>query len=317
MLISRENSPKRFHHVRLLGGACLLVPFVVISLAQYRSPSQSTLSALKSSPPGASAANAVSVPAQPLNQAAFDAEMSRLDALIRANDFDGLVTAADQIENTWRKNGGQFYGRLMLEVSNSLANFFSETNRDELSQKYASLALARADTMSLRLETMLLGFLTRDLAPRAAADAQGVSWAQERSSKTKLWLHAWSRLEKGINRNFDFSDRPLLNVRPPEETGLPAGAAPESIRDQKLRAAYKAAIAANAAKAQEYNKQFELKSLDGLFTKKAEEYIVRVYAKPPYNLDELERHLTASGLDQTIRKRVLSEVVKRLSQAEN
>ena len=317
MLISRENSPKRFHHVRLLGGACLLVLFVVISLAQYRSPSQSTLSALKSSPPEASAANAVSVPAQPLNQAAFDAEMSRLDALIRANDFDGLVTAADQIENTWRKNGGQFYGRLMLEVSNSLANFFSETNRDELSQKYASLALARADTMSLRLETMLLGFLTRDLAPRAAADAQGVSWAQERSSKTKLWLHAWSRLEKGINRNFDFSDRPLLNVRPPEETGLPAGAAPESIRDQKLRAAYKAAIAANAAKAQEYNKQFELKSLDGLFTKKAEEYIVRVYAKPPYNLDELERHLTASGLDQTIRKRVLSEVVKRLSQAEN
>ncbi len=312
MLISRENSPKR-----LLGGACLLVLFLVISLAQYRSPSQSTLSALKSSPPEASAANAVSVPAQPLNQAAFDAEMSRLDALIRANDFDGLVTAADQIENTWRKNGGQFYGRLMLEVSNSLANFFSETNRDELSQKYASLALARADTMSLRLETMLLGFLTRDLAPRAAADAQGVSWAQERSSKTKLWLHAWSRLEKGINRNFDFSDRPLLNVRPPEETGLPAGAAPESIRDQKLRAAYKAAIAANAAKAQEYNKQFELKSLDGLFTKKAEEYIVRVYAKPPYNLDELERHLTASGLDQTIRKRVLSEVVKRLSQAEN
>ena len=317
MLISRENLPKRFHHVRLLGGACLAVLFVVISFAQYRSPSQSTLSALKSSPPEASAANAVSVPAQPLNQAAFDAEMSRLDALIRANDFDGLVTAADQIENTWRKNGGQFYGRLMLEVSNSLANFFSETNRDELSQKYASLALARADTMSLRLETMLLGFLTRDLAPRAAADAQGVSWAQERSSKTKLWLHAWSRLEKGINRNFDFSDRPLLNVRPPEETGLPAGAAPESIRDQKLRAAYKAAIAANAAKAQEYNNQFELKSLDGLFTKKAEEYIVRVYAKPPYNLDELERHLTASGLDQTIRKRVLSEVVKRLSQAEN
>lgn len=317
MLISRENSPKRFHHVRLLGGACLAVLFVVISLAQYRSPSQSTLSALKSSPPEASAANAVSVPAQPLNQAAFDAEMSRLDALIRANDFDGLVTAADQIENTWRKNGGQFYGRLMLEVSNSLANSFSGTKRDELSQKYASLALAKADTLSLRLETMLLGFLTRDLAPRAAADAQGVSWAQERSSKTKLWLHAWSRLEKGINRNFDFSDRPFLNVRPPEETGLPAGAAPESIRDQKLRAAYKAAIAANAAKAQEYNKQFELKSLDGLFTKKAEEYIVRVYAKPPYNLDELERHLTASGLDQTIRKRVLSEVVKRLSQGEN
>ena len=313
MLISRENSPRRSRHVRLLGGACLLVLLAVISLAQYRSPSHSTLSAPESSRPTPSAVNAGSDPAKPVNQAAFDAEMSRLDALIRANDLDGLVAAADQIENTWRKDGGQFYGRLMLEVSNSLANSFSGTKPDELSQKYASLALTRADTMSLRLETILLDFLSRDLT----ANTQEANWVKERSDKTKFWLHAWARLEKGINRNFDFNDRPLLNVRPPEETGLPTGTAPEAIRDQKLRATYKAAIAANSKKAQEYNKQFELKSLDGLFTKKAQEYIVRVYALPPYNLDELERHLTASGLDQTIRKRVLSEVVKRLSQAKN
>lgn len=313
MLISRENSPKGFHHVRLLGGACLAVLFVVISLAQDRSPFQSTLSAPESSPPRTSAVNAGSDPAQPLNQAAFDAEMSRLDALIRANDLDGLVAAADQIENTWRKDGGQFYGRLMLEVSNSLANSFSGTKPDELSQKYASLALTRADTMSLRLETILLDFLSRDLT----ANTQEANWVKERSDKTKLWLHAWARLEKGINRNFNFNDRPLLKVRPPEETGLPAGTAPEAVIDQKLRATYMAAIAANSAKAQDYNKQIELKSLDGLFTKKAEGYIVRVYAQPPYNLEEVERHLNASGLDQTIRKRVLSEVVKRLSQAEN
>jgi hypothetical protein len=312
MLISREKSSKRFHRVRLLG-ACLVGLFVVISLAQYRSPSLSTLSAPESSRPARSAAKAVSDPAQPLNQAAFDAEMSRLDALIRANDLGGLVAAADQIENTWQKEGGQLYGRLMLEVSNSLANSFSGTKPDELSQKYASLALARADTMSLRLETILLDFLSRDLT----ANTQEANWAKERSDKTKLWLHAWARLENGINRNFDFDDRPLLKVRPPDETALPAGVAPEAIKDQKLRVTYKAAIAANAAKTQEYNRQIEFKSLDGLFTKKAEEYIVRVYAQPPYNLDELERHLTASGLDQTIRKRVLSEVVKRLSQAKN
>jgi hypothetical protein len=306
MLISKEL-PKRFRHVRLLAGACLLVLFVVISFAEHRSPAGPNLSAYESSAPALSAVSA----SQPLKQAAFDAEMSRLDALIRAKNLEGLVAAVDEIENTWGKNGGQFYGRLMLEVSNSLANSFSGTKPDELSQKYASLALTRADTMSLRLETILLGFLSRDLA----ANTQEANWVKERSDKTKLWLHARARLEKGINRNFDFNDRPLLKVRPPEETGLPAGTAPEAIRDQKLRATYKAAIAANAAKAREYNKQIELKSLDGMLTKKAEEYIVRVYAEPPYNLDELERHLTTSGLDQTIRERVLSEVVRRVSQA--
>ena len=313
MLSSRQNTPKRFHYVWLMGGAVLLVLLAVISLAQYRSPSLSTRSAPESSPPTSSTRNARSAPAQPLNQAAFDAEMSRLDALIRANDLDGVVAAADQIENTWGKDGGQFYGRLMLEVSNSLVNSFSGTKADELSQKYASLALTRADTMSLRLETILLDFLSRDLT----AKTQEENWVKERSDKTKLWLHAMARLEKGINRNFAFNDRPVLKVRPPEETGLPAGIAPEAIKDQKLRATYKAAIAANSAKAQEYNKQMELKSLDGLFTKKAEEYVVRVYALPPHKLDELERHLTASGLDQTVSKRVLSEVVKRLSQPEN
>jgi hypothetical protein len=308
MFGSREF-PKRFHHVRLLAGACLLVLFVVISFAEHRSPAGPNQSA---PPPSSLALSAVS-PAQPLKQAAFDAEMSRLDSLIRAQNLEGFVAAADEIENTWGKNGGQFYGRLMLEVSNSLANSFSETKRYELSQKYAALALDRADTMSLRLETILLEFLSRDLA----ADTEEASWVKERSDKTKLWLHAWARLEKGINRNFDFNDRPLLNMRPPEQTGLPAGVVPEAIRDQKLRATYKAARAANAAKAREYNKQMALKSLDRMFVRKAEEYIVRVYAERPYNLDELERHLTTSGLDQTIRERVLSEVVKRLSPAEN
>lgn len=308
MLISKEF-PKRFHHVRLLAGACLLVLFVVISFAEHRSPAGPNQSA----PPSSSLALSAVSPAQPLKQASFDAEMSRLDALIRAQNLEGFVAAADEIENTWGKDGGQFYGRLMLEVSNSLANSFSETKRYELSQKYAALALDRADTMSLRLETILLEFLSRDLA----ADTEEASWVKERSDKTKLWLHAWARLEKGINRNFDFNDPPLLKVRPPEKTGLPAGVVPEAIKDQKLRATYKAAIAANAAKAREYNKQMELKSLDGMFVRKAEEYIVRVYAEPPYNFDELERHLTTSGLDQTIRERVLSEVVKRLSPAEN
>ncbi|HET6893599.1 MAG TPA: hypothetical protein VFH31_21045 [Pyrinomonadaceae bacterium] len=252
-------------------------------------------------------------------QTQFDNEFARLDALVRSKNLPGLIAAADDIEHTWGKTGGQDYGRLMLEVSNALTNFFDGDEAYELSQKYATRALAKADTFSLRLETILLGFLTRDLALSASAsqNATQLNWRKERRVKAKLWLHAWRRLEKRIDRSFDFSEPPSLNVSPPTETGLPPGASPDAIKDEKLRARYKAALSANAKKSEEYNDQMELRNLDKSFPNKAEEYLVRVYSEPPYDLDELRRYLIAYGLNESTTKRMEDEVMKRISQAKS
>lgn len=252
-------------------------------------------------------------------QTQFDAEFSRLDALVRTKDLPGLIAAADDIDHTWGKTGGQDYGRLMLEVSNALANFFDGDEAYELSQKYATRALTKADTFSLRLETILLGFLTRDLALNASAskNATQLNWTKERRVKAKLWLHAWRRLEKGIDRSFDFSEPPGLKVLPPKETGLPPGVSPDAIKDEKLRATYKAEMSVNSKKSEEYNDQMELRSLDKSFPKNAEEYLVRVYSEPPYDLDELRRYLIACGLNDSTTKRVEDEVMKRISQAKS
>jgi hypothetical protein len=245
-----------------------------------------------------------------LTQEQYRNELSKLVVLDRAKDFEGLVRFADDAEKRWGRPAGQYYGLLMLEVANLLENHFSRADIFAISQKYVSSALAKSESFPLWLEIRLLGFLSRDTA---SADANTTSWMRERRAKVGLWLHAWQRLEKGINRNFDFSDRPKLNVSPPVETGLPAGIVPEGIKNPKLRAQYEVALAANAKKGREYNRQFELRAIDETFPKTAEAYVVRVYSKPPSHTEELRRVLLAYKLNRQLRERILFQVKRNVT----
>ena len=247
-----------------------------------------------------------SLAAKQLTQEQYRSEVAKLSVLDRAKDFDGLVKAGNDLEKRWGRSGGQNYARLMLEIANLLENHFARPGISATSQEYVSSALAKSESFPLWLEVMLLPFLSRDVTSAASGDS--ASWMRERRAKLVLWLHAWQRLEAGINRNFDFSDRPRLNISPPDETKLPAGIAPEGIRDPKLRAQYETALAANARKGCEYNRQFMLRYLDETFPKTAENHLIRVYSKPPYQTEELRRHLLTYGLNWQIRKRVLSKL---------
>jgi hypothetical protein len=255
-----------------------------------------------------------SLAAKALKQEQYKSELAKLDALDRAKDLDGLIRVADDLEKRWGRPGGQYYGLLMLEISNLLENHFRGAGIFATSQKYVSNALAKSDSFPLWLETRLLRFLSRDVTSADSSDP--APWSRERRTKVGFWLHAWGRLETQINRNFDFSDRPKLNVMPPKETGLPAGIVPEGIRDPKLRAQYEAALAANGKKGREYNRQFELRKLDETFPKVAEGYLVRVYSRPPYQTEELRRHLIAHRLNRQIRERVLSQVNRNLTMSQ-
>lgn len=238
-----------------------------------------------------------------LTQEQYRRELAKLDALDRGKDLDGLIQAGDKVDKRWGTAGGLYYALLMMEISNLLENHFSDKDIYPTSQKYASRALARSDNFPLWVETMLLRFLSRDLAEAGSTD-----WINERRSKTRLWLHAWGRLERDINRKFNFEDRPRLNLTPPAETGLPSGVAPENIKDPKLRSRYEADIAANAKKGREYSRQFELRKLDRSFPQEAQDYVVRVYSRSPKRVEELSRLLMAYRLNAEIRLRVLNQV---------
>ena len=245
----------------------------------------------------------------PFTREQYESTIAQLDSLVKTKDRAGIVKVGDQVEREWGSLGGDNYGRAILEVSNLLANTFWD---HQLSQSYVSKALAHSNTLSLRLTMQLLEFLERDVS----FGISRTQWERERSSKAQLWLLAWQRLEREINRNFDFSDRALLHVAPPWETGLPSGAAPEAIKDATLRARYEAALAVNAKKAQEYNRQFDLRYLDTRLPKSAEGYLVRAYSEPPYNRQELNRYLVSYGFNKQVRERILRRIINNTSQVQ-
>jgi hypothetical protein len=318
MRILLRSRWKRIHHVWLGVVGLLVVVGVAYALAEHsplgKSPSANAPVANGGRLPDPKAIGNANEQIRQMDQASFDAEFARLDVLVRSKDLQNFTTAAEEVERQWGHSGGQYYGRLMLEIANAFANYFEGKNVNQSSQIYASIALAKADTFSLRLETILLEFLNRDLG-WSAQGPDTRDWQGQRAAKAKLWLHGWQRLEKGINRNFDLNERATLSVTPPE--GLPPGADPDAVRDPHKRKQYIQARAAHLAKAEEFSRQFEFRALDGVFPKKAEKYLVRVYSEPPYNMDELERYLTEYNLDDFTKKRVLKAVVERIAQAKS
>ena len=241
-------------------------------------------------------------------------DLAHLEIFLNNKDLDGFVKAADELEKNWSQEGGEYYGRLMLNISNLVVNGFQDDRIDRLSQKYAFEALAHADSFSLDLETKLLAFIANDLAQDTASPAAVSEWNKERNTKAKLWLHALQRLERETDRNFNFSDHPTMKVMPPQGTGLPAGVAPEAIKDPKMREQYQAAIDANAKKAREYDRQYMLRHLGESFSPKAERYLVRTYAKPPFKLEELRTYLNEYLTDGSSKERIINEVKKKIRQ---
>lgn len=267
--------------------------------------------AVGATPPAADVLPAANnAPALP-NSQEYERDLARIDGLATASDLEGLVELADEIEQEWGARAGDDYARLVLNVSNVLANNFRDERSDRLSQQYALAALAKADRFSLDMEVRLLPFVARDLAPKNADDAE---WVGERNSKVKLWLHAWRRLESEKDPNFDAQDKPRWKITPPRGTGLPSGVAPEAIKDARLRARYEADIAANVQKAKAYDRQYMLRVMEKNFLHQAEDYLVRAYSKPPFKPDELERHLNTYIADRDARERIKGEVKIRIAQ---
>ncbi len=262
------------------------------------------------------AIRARALPVNQLDRDQYQRSLTYLEGFVHTHDLTGLVKAADELDKRWSPQGGEYYGRLMLNISSLIANTFHEERVYSLSQKYALAGLAQADSFSLELETKLLPFIAMNLAPGMKTNNTDTEWSKERGAKAKLWLHAWQRLEKEIDRNFNFDDRPFLNIAPPVETGLPAGIAPAAIKDRRLRARYEAAISANAEKSRRYDRQSVLRSIDEHFTKQARQYLVKAYSAPPINLEELKTYLDAYLIDKSIKEGLLNEVEKSISEAQ-
>lgn len=245
----------------------------------------------------------------------YNQVLSVIDSLGKSGDLKGLERLADTIYSNWSEKNKEYYGQLMLNICNSFSSRdFGEGWRYDLELKYAELALEKSSELPLETVCELLRHLFyTDETVYSKGLIKGEEWSRQRSARTQLWLDAWKRLQEGIDDKWDPNDLPLINVSPPLEAGLPAGVAPEHIKDPKIRAEYEAAIAKNRQKAEKYNQQYKLRRLKEWFLPMAEEYIIGAYSRRPFNYSELKGYIEKYVAQKDRSMRILDGVSKAMS----
>ncbi|MET0622682.1 MAG: hypothetical protein ABW250_06875 [Pyrinomonadaceae bacterium] len=231
-------------------------------------------------------------------------DLTGLEAFASSRDLDALEAVVNRDSAKWERRSRQFFVEYMLKACGLLSSYSigDQSRRSLLLSRYA-MAVLKGGGLPLREHVQFVEFLTQD--PLAIDEAV---WSKLREQKARLWLEAWRRVEGSIAPNFDFSDLPSLKVPAPAATGLPAGVAPESIKDPKARTEYEAAVAQNAAKIERYNDQHWLKMNAPSFFKAAERYLVNAYTRPPADPAGLERLLSEYPGGEDAARRILEAV---------
>jgi len=229
------------------------------------------------------------------------------------NDLEQYEKFADEIQNKWRDRNKEYNARLILEICGPLSSgTFEDDRRHDLARKYALSVLEKSEEISVEMELKLTGHvMTSMYTPNSP---KGEDLAQRRKKDVEIRLHAWKRLLRAIDPNWD----PNEVVGSPNSVGalmgLPSGISPESIKDPKLRAEYEAALQKNRQQIERRTKQYRLHDRLKSYPKRAERYIVKAYSKPPFNLEELKQYLGKYAVDKKTRARILDAVKKNMEE---
>ncbi|MGC1485326.1 MAG: hypothetical protein WA789_16155 [Candidatus Acidiferrum sp.] len=231
-------------------------------------------------------------------------DLARLDSFLSSRNLDSLEKVADKDSAKWQKRDRQSSVRYLLKVCSIVSSYDwrDESRQSLLLSRYAIAALTSGN-LPVEEYVQFAEFLTLD--PLRVDEA---TWKNLRLQKAQLLLEAWRQLTDSVDTNFNFDDRPELNVPAPAGSNVPSGISPEAIKDPKLRSEYEGAIARNSAKARRYNEQYWLKRNAPRFYQAAEKYLITAYSRPPTDLAQLERLLSQYIQEPSTRRRILDHV---------
>jgi hypothetical protein len=210
----------------------------------------------------------------------------------------------------WRAADSASRALLFLRAADAISS--SGFDKEDLYEKYAveqeyaltGLEHALTEKLSLDTEMKLVMHLRTDMTKAVPSSNE---FAQDREHKSLLWVHAWERLEQEQLTMFSKKDMPVMNVRPPPGTGVPAGVSPDAIKDPPLRKQYEDAIQQNTIKSERFSYHVGIMHLKDAFDRTAEEFFIQSYSKGPVNLTELNEILTPIK-DQDAKARIMKAI---------
>jgi len=204
-------------------------------------------------------------------------DIAKLDSFLSNRDLASLEATINKDSVKWQERDRPSFIVYMSKACSLLSSYDigDLSKRASLLSRYA-ISLLMSGDLALHDHVQFVSFLMFD--PMVIDEA---AWRALREKKAQLWLAARRRVESSIDPTFDFDDLPFINVPTPKGSGARAGSSPESIKEPKLRAEYKAAIARNSEKIRRSNDQLWLKQNAPDFYKNVERYLVNAYSRPP------------------------------------
>ena len=119
-----------------------------------------------------------------------------------------------------------------------------------------------------------------------------------------------------LDPNWDPNERLCVHVPLPPGVDGESGMPPERIKDEAIRAKYKAAVEENNKKNQIHSEQNKLRLWMERFPDGAGSYIIKAYSNPPYNVAELKESLSKHKIDEKTKSQILDAVMKNTGETQ-
>ncbi len=246
---------------------------------------------------------------QVLMQTSYEMDAKKIKSLDGSKKLSEVRDLIKGLKLKWGPTTGPYYSWLMLDICKTLNSLdFGDKGQYELAYTNAIEALAQPHRFpddpeqKLETETGLVLCLNRDL--RDPSWIVSPDWKMRRRTNADKFLSLWQRISNGIDPNFNFEDRALLNVPAPVGSGVSAGSDPASIGDPEKRVEYEAAIQANREKAVAYNFQQRLRTLAAVLEPHLKGYLIAAFSIEPSGKRELQELLSQYQVDDVLSSKI-------------
>ena len=232
-------------------------------------------------------------------EAEYRERLTRIRRLIDQGKRDEIIKEGDEIQDIWAKEGGERYAKLILEVLNSFGYSRIADGDPELgslAEKYAIVALERADFYSLESEYCLLGRLgySPDIPSFSASEVVKLR------NSSRLWMHLLARLQ----REKDPSADPYF-VDPPKQLDAPEDPRWNGVVDSGAMAAFEKETKVYNEKRKWLSDQYKLRNVEELAVPRGRKFLANVYSRPPFSRDELNALLSEYAIAEVLRTSIL------------